>query len=114
VMPDIVDQEHQKAARAITRLIAIYRDIEDLVNIGAYSPGANPEFDLAVKMRDPINDFLQQSMDQGVSVSEAAEGLLGLVGQMSSTMQNGNDGGGMNSAMPGVNQAGPVGTAASV
>jgi len=75
VMSDIADDEHLRAAREIIRLTAIYRDIEDLVNIGAYAPGTNPDFDLAVKMRPSINAFLQQPVQQGVSLTQALQSL---------------------------------------
>ncbi len=79
VMVDLVDKQHQQAARDIIRLSAIYKDIEDLVNIGAYAPGANPEFDLAVQMREPINKFLQQDIDDKVTFKSARNSLLDLI-----------------------------------
>ncbi len=82
VMPDITSLKHQQAARAITRLTAVYRDIEDLVNIGAYATGANPEYDMAVKMRTPIVNFLQQGIKDRVSQPEAVDQLLDLVKSM--------------------------------
>lgn len=79
VMSDIVDQEHLQAARDLTRLVAIYRDIEDLVNIGAYAPGANPEHDLAVQSISVINQFLQQGMKESISFAQASAMLKQLV-----------------------------------
>jgi len=86
-MPDIVDQPHQKAAREITRLTAIYRDIEDLVNIGAYAPGANPEFDLAVKMKKQIDQFLQQDVKQKITLEESIAALMHLENLVNDTAQ---------------------------
>ena len=60
VRGDVMDKDQVKAARRILALLAIYQDIEDLVNIGAYVPGVNLEFDLAVQMRPKIIQFLQQ------------------------------------------------------
>jgi FliI/YscN family ATPase len=60
VRGDVAEKDHVKAARRILALLAIYQDIEDLVNIGAYVPGVNLEFDLAVQMRPKIIQFLQQ------------------------------------------------------
>ena len=60
VRGDVTDKEHLRAARRILSLVAVYQDIEDLVNIGAYVPGANPEFDLAVQARPRILQYLQQ------------------------------------------------------
>jgi flagellum-specific ATP synthase len=62
VMPDVIDSPHIAAARKVRRLISIYHDIEDLVNIGAYVPGSNPEIDLAVRVHPLIDKFLRQEV----------------------------------------------------
>ncbi len=82
IMVDIVDAEHLRAAREITRLVAVYRDIEDLVNIGAYAPGTNPEYDLAVNSQKAINEFLQQNIQEQVPFADAVEKLKNLTKQM--------------------------------
>jgi flagellum-specific ATP synthase len=71
VMVDIVEPEQMQNVNDIKRLIAVYRDIEDLVNIGAYSPGSNPQFDLAVNAYPVINNFLQQGLHEGIEYSQA-------------------------------------------
>ena len=48
VMVDVVDEAHLAAAAIVRRVLATWQEIEDLVNIGAYAAGTNPEFDLAV------------------------------------------------------------------
>jgi FliI/YscN family ATPase len=88
VMPDVTEREHQQLAREITRLTAIYRDIEDLVNIGAYAPGTNQQFDLAVQMHEPITQFLQQHIEDGVSLVEAVTALKELWAKAKAIGQN--------------------------
>jgi len=85
LMVDLVDGEHLQAAREITRLTAVYRDIEDLVNIGAYAAGTNPEYDLAVNSRKAIQEFLQQGIQEQVSFPEAVEKLKNLTKQIGRT-----------------------------
>lgn len=75
---DLIDAEHLKAARKIVQLVAEFREIEDLVNIGAYVPGANPDQDVAVAMRDPIEQFLRQSIDEESRFASAKLSLLEL------------------------------------
>ena len=60
VRSDVTDKDHQRQARRVLALWSMYDDIEDLVNIGAYAPGANPEYDLAVQARPKIQEFLRQ------------------------------------------------------
>lgn len=60
VRGDVCDKDHLRAARRVLSLIATFEQIEDMVNIGAYVPGANLEYDLAVQSRPRILAFLQQ------------------------------------------------------
>jgi flagellar biosynthesis/type III secretory pathway ATPase len=60
VRGDVAESDHVRCARRLLSLLAVYQEIEDLVNIGAYVPGINPEFDLAVQARPRIVQFLQQ------------------------------------------------------
>jgi flagellum-specific ATP synthase len=58
--------------------MAAYRDHEDLISIGAYRAGANPTVDAAIAMRDEINRFLRQAIDEPSSVEKARGDLLKL------------------------------------
>lgn len=60
VMPVVTEQEHQVLAGMLKSRLATYRDAEDLINIGAYVTGANPEIDQAIASIDSINQFLIQ------------------------------------------------------
>ncbi|MDR1064959.1 MAG: FliI/YscN family ATPase [Oscillospiraceae bacterium] len=64
VMPDVVTPEHLENAQELRRLISIYGEAEDLINIGAYREGANAEIDRAVKLRSGITEFLRQSANE--------------------------------------------------
>jgi len=75
VMPDVVEADHRLMARDIGRLVAIYRDVEDLVNIGAYAAGSQAEVDLAVQAQGQVNAFLQQEMDEHVTFDQARQQL---------------------------------------
>lgn len=78
VMNDVVDDEHIRAARTIRSVLATWNDIEDLVNIGAYAAGANADYDLAVKMKPRVDEFLQQDMHEGCALKDAAGGLMAI------------------------------------
>ena len=64
VMIDIVDEEHKEMAGKIVNILAIYKKAEDLINIGAYVQGSNPEIDYAIAMIDRVNAFLKQGIDE--------------------------------------------------
>jgi flagellum-specific ATP synthase len=52
------------AGRAFLRMLATYKRVEDMVNIGAYQAGANPEIDQALQMIGPIRAYLQQQVNE--------------------------------------------------
>ena len=85
VMPDVVSPEHLKAAHRVKQLLATWEEIEDLVNIGAYAAGTNPQFDLVIAMRPKIEAFLRQEMDQGADAQESQSALLALAEQIEKT-----------------------------
>ncbi|NLM26090.1 MAG: flagellar protein export ATPase FliI [Firmicutes bacterium] len=60
VMPAVVDAQHLDLAGRLKAHLATYRDAEDLINIGAYVSGANPEIDRAIACIEQINGFLKQ------------------------------------------------------
>lgn len=63
LMPEITQPEHQRLAGKLRSLLAVYRDAEDLINIGAYSEGSNPKIDLAIKAINQIEEFLRQDVN---------------------------------------------------
>ena len=75
LMPDIVTPEHLEAFGVIKNLIAVYREAEDLINIGAYKQGANPEIDRSVALHPAIQEFLRQSQKDSFSFEETLEML---------------------------------------
>ena len=79
VRGDVTEKPHQAAARRVLALTAMYQDIEDLINIGAYVPGKNIEFDLAKETRPRIVDFLRQESSAPLSLEAAKKQLMDLV-----------------------------------
>lgn len=75
VMKEIVTPEHYAAASELKRLMAIYRDAEDLINIGAYKSGANRDIDQAIRYKDTIARYTSQSVDERSHLEEAIEAL---------------------------------------
>jgi len=78
VMVDVVDDRHREAAAKIRRVLAVWNDIEDLVNVGAYAPGANVEFDVAVRLKPAIDAFLSQQVKENAVFDDTCSGLLSL------------------------------------
>ncbi|MCC5822990.1 MAG: FliI/YscN family ATPase [Phycisphaerales bacterium] len=64
VAGQIMDQSHAAARQQFLRLLAKYREIEELVQIGAYATGADPEADTAIDLSEPLNELLRQRSDE--------------------------------------------------
>jgi len=69
----------QQDARRMRRLLAAHRDVRELVEIGAYVNGANPDADLALALMPRIEGFLQQAMDDRSETASTWQRLNGLV-----------------------------------
>ncbi|MCC5912026.1 MAG: flagellar protein export ATPase FliI [Clostridiaceae bacterium] len=80
VMPNIVPKDQMEIAGEIKRIIATYRDSEDLINIGAYTKGSNKKIDYAINHIDSVNGFLQQQVDEKVSYEETLKRMKQLIG----------------------------------
>lgn len=78
VMNKVIFDDHANAARKVKQLMANYRRSEDLITIGAYQKGTNPDTDKAIEMHDQINAFLQQNVDESSPWEETVEMLLEL------------------------------------
>ncbi len=62
--PVVAGPATRKAAGYVRKLMAVYQEAEDLINVGAYKPGSNPAIDEAVAKRDAIEAFLTQEVDE--------------------------------------------------
>jgi flagellum-specific ATP synthase len=78
VSREVSSPQHNQARTAVLRLIAQYAEIAELVNIGAYVPGSNPEYDLAIECKPAIDKFLKQEPQDKVSFNDATSALIGL------------------------------------
>jgi len=71
VMSSIVTKEHKKLAGECKMLMATHREAEDLINIGAYKAGSNPDIDRAIEKMKEINGFLLQDVDTKYSFEDS-------------------------------------------
>ena len=79
VMPDIITPEHMEAFGSIKNMISVYRDAEDLINIGAYKKGANPEIDRAIELHPAIQSFLKQAVAEHYTFDETLDMVTGIL-----------------------------------
>ncbi len=70
LMTSVVPRDHQTAAQNFKAIYSTYRNAEDLINIGAFSPGSNHRIDKAISLIDRVNDFLIQPIGTRSSFEE--------------------------------------------
>ncbi|GIO18379.1 flagellum-specific ATP synthase [Oceanobacillus oncorhynchi subsp. incaldanensis] len=79
VMNVITTDEHQQIATKLRTLLAVYEENNELISIGAYKKGTNPEVDLAVASYPNIVSFLKQGVYEQVSFEETVQMMKNLV-----------------------------------
>ena len=75
LMPAVCSNEQMKKVRQLRALLAAYARSEDLVRVGAYQKGMDPELDQALAVVPQINQFLQQTADERATLSDTRERL---------------------------------------
>ncbi|HVJ07600.1 MAG TPA: FliI/YscN family ATPase [Acidisarcina sp.] len=78
LMPAVAGSEHREHAALVRRMMAVFARSEDLVRIGAYKPGSDPELDRAMRARPLIRRFLEQSSQERVSLDDVLGQLSAL------------------------------------
>jgi len=75
----VTSKEHQSSVSEMTRILAAYRDAEDLIQIGAYVKGKNHDVDQALERMTQIRDYLRQDRFEDANLESSAQGLTSLL-----------------------------------
>ncbi|MDO6355406.1 flagellar protein export ATPase FliI [Caloramator sp. CAR-1] len=78
LMPQIADEKLKEKASELRDILAVYKDSEDLINIGAYQRGSNPKIDRAIQLIDKINAFLRQGINEYSDYKTTYERILSI------------------------------------
>ncbi len=81
VMKDVTHPQQIEDAGVLRELLAVHRDAEELVNIGAYQHGSNPTIDRAIDLIGPIRSFLRQRPSRRATAAETLGGLAEIAHQ---------------------------------
>ncbi len=81
VMRQIVPKEFMELSRRMREMIAVYREAEDLINIGAYKQGSNPKIDEALRLYPEIEQFLRQDVEDATSIEDCARRMVQIMGR---------------------------------
>jgi flagellum-specific ATP synthase len=80
VMDSLVSPDLLKAANRLRRLWTLYQQNQDLIQVGAYEFGSNPDLDEAIRVRPDMERLLQQLSDEAVSLEESQNELRRITG----------------------------------
>jgi flagellum-specific ATP synthase len=75
----VTGKEHRAMVGEITRLMAAYRDAEDLIQIGAYSKGNTADVDRAIALLPRLRNFLRQDQHDDATLEQSMELLAELL-----------------------------------
>ena len=76
---DVIDIEQKNMASQIIEMMAVYKDVEDLISVGAYKDGSNPKIDKSIKLIEPINQFLIQGINEGENFDNTLEKMKSIL-----------------------------------
>jgi flagellum-specific ATP synthase len=82
LMPAVTEARHREQSTLLRRLMAVYARSEDLVRIGAYKPGSDPDLDRALRAREPLRAFLTQQAHEQVRFADCLKGLAALTAEV--------------------------------
>jgi flagellum-specific ATP synthase len=82
LMPAVTAPQHREQAALLRRLMAVYARSEDLVRIGAYKPGADPDLDRALRARAAMRAFVTQDSREQVQFHDCVRRLAALAAEV--------------------------------
>ena len=82
---NVCSEKHYAAIGKMKEYLSAYEEVEDLIQIGAYTRGSNPPADMAISKIEQINQFLKQSIHEKPSFEESVNQLLIILGMEKSS-----------------------------
>ena len=79
LLPALLSAPEQAQVQRFRELCALYRQNRDLVSLGMYQRGSNPDVDAAVELRPALERYLAQHVDECVTIPRSASELAALV-----------------------------------
>jgi flagellum-specific ATP synthase len=82
LMPSVTEPPHREQSALLRRLMAVYARSEDLVRIGAYKAGSDPDLDRALRARGALRAFMTQDAHERVGFADSLRRLAGLASEV--------------------------------
>jgi flagellum-specific ATP synthase len=78
VVGAVTTPEQRAQASVMRRVLAAHRDARELIEVGAYAPGSNPDVDAAVALWPAVDAFLRQPLDEVLDADQSWQQLAAL------------------------------------
>ncbi len=78
VATKVITDDQRRAAVVLRRLLAAHRDARELIEVGAYAPGTNPDVDAAIRLMPRIEELVRQGLDERASYDETWRTVVSL------------------------------------
>ncbi|PAV27378.1 flagellar protein export ATPase FliI [Tamilnaduibacter salinus] len=75
VMPQVTDPDHLRRAQAFKQVYSRYQQARDLISVGAYVKGSDPETDYAIERIEAMKAFLRQGLDTSAPLADSIREL---------------------------------------
>ena len=70
VMPSVIDKKHYDNVLKFLEVMSLYKEVEDLLRIGAYVAGNDPKLDYAIHKYPSYIEFLKQKIEEKIPFNE--------------------------------------------
>ncbi len=80
VMNAVATDEHVRAAGEFREVLATYEEKRDLIALGAYQYGTDPDVDFAIDLIEELEAILQQGLEERTPMNETVEMMLDIFG----------------------------------
>jgi len=81
-MTDVTAKDHRAAIGKLLNYMAVYADAEDMVNLGAYVRGSNPQLDMAIAVHGEVDKFLIQAVEDKSEFKTTVDKVAALAGSV--------------------------------
>jgi flagellum-specific ATP synthase len=82
LMPAVTQPAHREHSALLRKMLAVYARSEDLVRIGAYKPGSDPDLDRALRARGAMRTFMTQDSREQVRFADCLKRLAQLAAEV--------------------------------
>jgi flagellum-specific ATP synthase len=87
LMNQLVTDKHKEVAGKLRENLATYQESKDLIDVGAYQQGSNPLVDQAIRLNQPIKQFLRQKIEEHYTFDETVQELESVFSRMTTPIR---------------------------